>query len=664
MFPFELKSVLHLLDGLGNCLKMGCVSSIGLLPLVGTRKRSFAARRGPGGRKRLLYSILWGLVICVLTYHILHFLAEQFDGCKKKSNCYCNYSLQDQSISRCYSIDTDGCPRTKAERYTYTSRRRQHPLSNVEDTTERCHGTLGKWMVEKFPDIDPNSIAGQLLMKSSCLYLLSREVEFANLLTDQINSPKWLESHKVYPGFLEDLKNEIIDSVHNFLSFNWDKHPLFSNTLPDDHPLITSKPDLLTTSERNDWRDEVKSKILSTGRRVVDRPPKLIILGGGGGSGKSSVLTNLRQSGRVAPQDGFVVINPDDIKVMDPVYVAIRQSGDYRAADVVHNESENIAKEIYKSAIAGHTDIIFDGTFSDLNRSIALVQTAKDEGYEVYLIAVTVDALTAVRRSYQRAVISKRLVPSVNLLRAHKLFSANFEAYMSLNLIDYTILFDNNRYNRPPTEIAYKILNDSSSDLVILDKRAYERFRENSLLNEHARDHTELFPNSEQEVFLGRCISSIESQHRYIKLYITLQDPNIEFCICGRSSANVPSYFEVRSLLSQPLSDEAIATKVDINEDLDDAVGGDLKEDSIVMPPPEPEQEVETVGEKDDDEYYQEELGDNQQNFDEVYDIDDEEIELTKESLSIMKSLLKRLKSNLGLAKHFVRHIWYSLASK
>jgi len=46
-----------------------------------------------------------------------------------------------------------------------------------------------------------------------------------------------------------------------------------------------------------------------------------------------------------------VVINPDDIKVMDPVYVAIRQAGDYRAADVVHNESENIAKEIYRASI-------------------------------------------------------------------------------------------------------------------------------------------------------------------------------------------------------------------------------------------------------------------------------------------------------------------------
>jgi len=101
--------------------KFTLMSGIQFLTWYLSLLKTYVYRRDPGSRKRLLYSILWSAVICVLTYHILHFLAEQFDGCKKKSNCYCNYSLQDQTISRCYSIDTDGCPRTKAVSFPSSS---------------------------------------------------------------------------------------------------------------------------------------------------------------------------------------------------------------------------------------------------------------------------------------------------------------------------------------------------------------------------------------------------------------------------------------------------------------------------------------------------------------------------------------------------------------
>ena len=95
-------------------------------------------------------------------------------------------------------------------------------------------------------------------------------------------------------------------------------------------------------------------------------------------SGKSKRAQQLWEGKNVA------FIDPDEIKKLLPDYQQALGQKARNAADIVHNESGDIADKVLSDAIKGRLNFVFDGVGRDLVWYSNLVMTLKQKGYYVY----------------------------------------------------------------------------------------------------------------------------------------------------------------------------------------------------------------------------------------------------------------------------------------
>jgi predicted ABC-type ATPase len=202
--------------------------------------------------------------------------------------------------------------------------------------------------------------------------------------------------------------------------------------------------------------------------------PTFTMLGGGPASGKSTVL----KSGQVdVPAKGRAVqINSDDIKEMLPENPRMRASnkdGDFfRAAEFVHEESSILAKRVQNRAIKNNQDIVLDGTGdSSINKLAKKINEARDSGYKVNGVYVTIPTEMAWQRSSSRALSeSKRYVPEQVVRDTHQDVSQTFPLAVQGGLFDTVSLWDN-------SGTSVKLIGSGSgSNFNVLDNNGYQTF--------------------------------------------------------------------------------------------------------------------------------------------------------------------------------------------
>lgn len=260
----------------------------------------------------------------------------------------------------------------------------------------------------------------------------------------------------------------------------------YPKTVPDDSPLLKSLHED-RSPEREGRRFKIVNDYLSKGVPVEGRKPILYMLGGGAASGKGSLLKELKKSGDI-PSKGIVEVDADEIKKDLPEYKALYKAGDYRAADVAHEESSILGRAIENLARKRNMDIIVDRTMGNPEKVMADLQKYKDAGYEVRLYGITVEPEDAVNRMFSRAKDSGRYVPLDRLLGGHKKFSEGWDQY--LPIFDHYELWDNNvPHGEKPIKIA-------GSDVANPNMEKYNRFIDKRRINEYAyednqaRDHS------------------------------------------------------------------------------------------------------------------------------------------------------------------------------
>jgi hypothetical protein len=267
-----------------------------------------------------------------------------------------------------------------------------------------------------------------------------------------------------------------------------------SRALPDDSPLLVPR-DKDASPERVALRNELVAQRF-TGKEPVPQgqKPVAIVMGGGGASGKGTVLKMLHRTGSIP--SGAVELDPDSFKTGNqkdglsgiPEYWDIVNSGDSRAAGVVHEESSNLYKQALADGIKGRYDLVLDRTMSDPAKGVKELQALKDAGYEVRMVGVTVNPDEAVGRAVKRAQgPEKRFVPVNALLSAHKGFSNAFEQY--LPYVDNAVLYDNSvPRDAPPVMIA----EGGNGALSVADQARYNNFRRKGEINESATTRSQL----------------------------------------------------------------------------------------------------------------------------------------------------------------------------
>lgn len=153
------------------------------------------------------------------------------------------------------------------------------------------------------------------------------------------------------------------------------------------------------TPEREALHKEIIDNWLAE-KMPAQGKPQMRMLGGGPAAGKSSVANG----GLVAQMNGVsdVTVNPDDFKEMLPGYSDMASKTD-KAASHYHEESSALAKRAYEVALNEGYNVVYDGTGDGSVKSVEKkIKAARDKGYEVNGVYVTVDTEEAVIRSDQR----------------------------------------------------------------------------------------------------------------------------------------------------------------------------------------------------------------------------------------------------------------------
>jgi predicted ABC-type ATPase len=201
--------------------------------------------------------------------------------------------------------------------------------------------------------------------------------------------------------------------------------------------------------------------------------PTFYMLGGGPASGKSTFL----KSGATDTPDkaNAVHVNADDIKAMLPENPRMVNGGDadfFNAASFSHEESSMLAKRVQDRAIENKQNIVLDGTGdSAINKLASKVESARQNGYKVNGVYVSVPTEVAWSRSVQRALgASKRYVPKAVVEETHRAVSGTLRQAVEGGLFDKISLWDN-------TGSAPKLVGSGSgNDFTISDSDAWQAF--------------------------------------------------------------------------------------------------------------------------------------------------------------------------------------------
>lgn len=155
----------------------------------------------------------------------------------------------------------------------------------------------------------------------------------------------------------------------------------------------------------------------------ANRQKTAIVMMGGTASGKTSLVNDVLKD-RVGT---FVNVNPDDVKEELPEWKVGLDASAEDTAFVLHEESSDIAEQVYNEAIDKGLNLVVDGTGKKADRHIAKIQQLQKEGYHVTLLMPDIDTEVAVKRADRRAERTGRFVPHKIIRESHHLIPENFE---------------------------------------------------------------------------------------------------------------------------------------------------------------------------------------------------------------------------------------------
>lgn len=190
-----------------------------------------------------------------------------------------------------------------------------------------------------------------------------------------------------------------------------------------------------------------------------------ILFGGGSGTGKTRIIE------KIIGTNGYVLVDSDKIKELLPEYPKAREQKKPEAADIVHEESSDIAQLLLETSIHSKEPIIYDGTMKNAKKYVNIIKRLKAKGYTIQMVIVDADIEVAYDRVKKRFVETGRLVEYDLVKKSNYLVSAAF--HVLYDMVNMYTVFENSSNTSDPVIIAYK---DPDEDEVIVDMESYCSF--------------------------------------------------------------------------------------------------------------------------------------------------------------------------------------------
>lgn len=235
------------------------------------------------------------------------------------------------------------------------------------------------------------------------------------------------------------------------------------------------------SSEREHLHHQIIKEMMY-GHQPAAGDPLVIFLGGGTASGKSSLSRLLVQSFK-DDNEQVLVIDSDHIKAKLPEYQEWIKKDPERAAAIVHDESSDIANELYIRCMKQKFNVILDGTMKSTEKYLRYIGIAKEEGYTVSAVVADVPLEEAMRRADVRFKIEKRRVPDEIIKQSHEQVPATFHELKER--LDSFYLYDTSQ--RYPIQFYVK----QNEQIQVLNENRLNQFYEKAGLS-YQEDWTQL----------------------------------------------------------------------------------------------------------------------------------------------------------------------------
>jgi len=159
----------------------------------------------------------------------------------------------------------------------------------------------------------------------------------------------------------------------------------------------------------------------------TENKPDVMMMGGGTAAGKSTITKMLLEAYREEGED-VVVIDADELKKLLPEYGRLVTEDPHHMAELLHDESSDLATMLYEAAIERKLNVIFDGTMKNAEKYSRFIDLAKSKGYTVSAFIADVPLDIAMKRAEIRFQIERRRVPEETIRESHKMVPATFRA--------------------------------------------------------------------------------------------------------------------------------------------------------------------------------------------------------------------------------------------
>lgn len=231
----------------------------------------------------------------------------------------------------------------------------------------------------------------------------------------------------------------------------------------------TSKTEYANDANRKKLHEKTVAEYVKRSSRFGNTPTAVFTLGGSG-AGKSTVLKMLSEKSDL--YKNIVSVDSDDFKTKtfkeDFDFYNSQSAGS--AAGRLHEESSELADEVVNGILGAGNDYLKDGTMKSFDKAIKEIKKAKDKGYHIKLVGVTIPVEEAIKRADIRAEKTGRKIKKDVIISAHTGSTKTFLGLIDSGLVDDLKLYDNT--TMPP-----KLIYDSTLRNPIIDKQKFEEFK-------------------------------------------------------------------------------------------------------------------------------------------------------------------------------------------
>lgn len=199
----------------------------------------------------------------------------------------------------------------------------------------------------------------------------------------------------------------------------------------DGDPYNLARYSNFSSAARRNYENEIKNQILSSGQKGN----KAVLVVGGPGSKTLSLSEK-----KLGKPKGFVVVDPESIRKLDPVVRVGRALGIRNASALAQANTARLVKEIYSEARDKGLNIIARVSGANPDKQLARIRDLKGRGYKVSVLAYHINPKEGIARAIHRFEHLGIFHPVGGVRRAHMSIPKQLEKLS--READNAIMFD------------------------------------------------------------------------------------------------------------------------------------------------------------------------------------------------------------------------------